>query len=141
MGQGFILTNHLINYMSPVGRPPQKDKNGEIITRSTVNVTIPSRLAEFLKEKGENRSKLFTMAATQLYEGEICSTCYTKDVKDTVIGMRCDGPCGRYSTFFYKYHRCESCNLEFKSGRLPIELTNGSNVKVIICEPCNVNSK
>ena len=132
--------------MRPVGRPPEKDKNGEVITRSTVNVTIPSKLAEFLKEKGENRSKLFTIAATQLYEGEICSTCYTKDVKNTAIGMRCDGPCSRYAdrsgAFFYKYHRCETCNNEFKNGRLPIELKNESNVVIIICEEChNVNSK
>jgi len=131
--------------MRPVGRPPEKDKNGETITRSTVNVTIPSKLAEFLKDQGVNRSKLFTIAATELYESEICSKCYTKDVKNTPIGMRCDGPCSRYSdrsgAFFYKYHRCESCNKEFKNGLLPIILENESNVSMIICEACNVNSK
>ena len=59
--------------------------------------------------------------------------------------MRCDGPCSRYSdrsgAFFYKYHRCESCNKEFKNGLLPIILENESNVSMIICEACNVNSK
>jgi len=132
--------------MSPAGRPPQKDKNGETITRSTVNVTIPSKLAEFLKEKGENRSKLFTIAATQLYEGEICAVCYTKDVKDTPIGMRCDGPCGRYAdragAFFYKFHRCKKCNREFRpKENMPVQLELGVNV----CEGCiqhhHVNSK
>ena len=123
--------------MRPVGRPPQKDKNGETITRSTVNVTIPSKLAEFLKEKGENRSKLFTIAATQLYEGEICAVCYTKDVKNTAIGMRCDGPCGRYSdrsgAFFYKYHRCDHCNNQYKNGLLPVMLDDGLKT---VCEEC-----
>jgi len=123
--------------MSPAGRPPEKDKNGETITRSTVNVTIPSKLAEFLKEKGINRSRLFTTAATQLYESEICSTCFTKDVKKTPIGMRCDGPCGRYAdrseAFFYKYNRCLTCHKEFKNGKLPIMIDS----EVLICEECH----
>ena len=128
--------------MRPVGRPPGTDKNGEIITRSTVNVTIPSKLAEFLKEQGENRSKLFTKAATELYESKICAVCYTKDVKNTPIGMRCDGPCGRYAdragAFFYKFHRCNKCNREFVPGVImPVEQKDGIN----ICEACNVNSK
>lgn len=128
--------------MRPVGRPPEKDKNGETITRSTVNVTIPSKLAEFLKDQGVNRSKLFTIAATQLYEDAICSVCFTKDVKKTPIGMRCDGPCGRYADrsgpFFYKRNKCPSCENYFgPPDRLPIIQKDES----IICEVCNVNSK
>lgn len=118
--------------MNPVGRPPEKDKNGETITRSTVNVTVPSRLIDFLKQEGINRSKLFTKAATELYEDKLCPVCFTKDVKDTPIGMRCDGACSRYRIFFFKFHQCTRCEKHYKPGfRLPIWKEDGN-----ICESC-----
>ena len=43
-----------------VGRPAETDPDGAVITKSLVNVTIPTKLAEFLKKAGINRSKLFT---------------------------------------------------------------------------------
>ena len=140
----YLAAIQLIN-VRPVGRPPQKDKDGEIITRSTVNVTIPSKLAEFLKEEGVNRSKLFTKAATELYQDRICPVCFTKDVKNTLIGIRCDGACSRYAdragAFFFKFHRCMKCEQEFQPGsRLPVDCSDEIQIR-IICEACNVNSK
>ena len=47
-----------------VGRPPETEPDGTVISKSLVNVTIPSKLAEFLKKAGINRSKLFTRIVT-----------------------------------------------------------------------------
>jgi hypothetical protein len=118
--------------MNPVGRPPEKDKNGETITRSTVNVTVPSRLIDFLKEEGVNRSKLFTKAATELYEERLCPVCFTKDVKVTAMGIRCDGACSRYKTFFFKLHQCDQCERHYNPGFImPVKKDDR-----IICESC-----
>ena len=42
-----------------VGRPPERDSEGNVISKSLVNVTIPTKLRDFLSKNKINRSKLF----------------------------------------------------------------------------------
>ena len=58
--------------MASVGRPPELDSNGDIVVKSLVNVTIPTKLANFLKEKGINRSRLFTDVVSKMFQEELC---------------------------------------------------------------------
>jgi len=75
--------------MAKVGRPPAVDKHGVVIQKSLVNVTIPSKLANFLKEKGINRSKLFTDVVMKLYNEELCPKCYGENLISTLVGTWC----------------------------------------------------
>ena len=54
-----------------VGRPPQVDKDGKVISKTLVNLTIPVKLKEFLDKHVKNRSEFFTKIVTMLYIGEI----------------------------------------------------------------------
>ena len=91
--------------MSSVGRPPELDGNGEIVQKSLVNVTIPSKLAQFLKEKGINRSKLFTDVVTKLFNDEICKRCYSDHIEENITRYQC-----RSCKHILKYKNCENCN-------------------------------
>ena len=91
--------------MNSVGRPPELDGNGEIVQKSLVNVTIPSKLALFLKEKGINRSKLFTDVVTKLFNEEICNRCYSDHIEENLIYVSC-----RECKHILKYKNCENCN-------------------------------
>ena len=57
-----------------VGRPPERDSEGNVISKCLVNVTIPTKLKlrDFLSENKINRSKLFTNVVTRLYMHQIC---------------------------------------------------------------------
>jgi len=108
--------------MKPVGRPPQVDINGEPITKCLLNVTIPSKLADFLRRENINRSKLFTKVVADLFEKEICSKCFSLDISKTVIGMHCK-PCARYDhkEGYYHLYRCSVCDVQYKPGvNIPI---------------------
>ena len=104
--------------MASVGRPPEVDKQGNVIQKSLVNVTIPTKLASFLKEKGINRSKLFTDCVKKLYEGEICSKCYSDKIQTTMIGTYCrdcNGNPNRPITWL-TLGFCENCGKEYQPG-------------------------
>jgi hypothetical protein len=132
--------------MKSVGRPPQIDKNGEHIVRTTINISVPVKLLEFLKREGIKRSELFTSVVTQMHEDKICPKCYTLDVFKSGMGIRCNGACSRYQPYFYKRNKCPQCKCEFASpGNLPILTSTGGDER-LICESChkewdNVNSK
>ena len=119
--------------MKPVGRPPQVDINGEPIKKCLLNVTIPTELADFLRRKEVNRSKLFTKVVGQLYNNEICSECFSIDIEESIIGMRCR-PCSRYSPKWYHLKRCPVCDKQYKPGinvPLPIKGSDKWN-----CQEC-----
>jgi hypothetical protein len=102
--------------MSSVGRPPEVDKHGNVIQKSLVNVTIPTKLANFLKEKGINRSKLFTDMCKKLYEGKICFNCYGDTLQTTMIGTYCrdcNGNPNEPITWLTKGY-CENCGKEYQ---------------------------
>ena len=91
-----------------VGRPPETDPDGTVIAKSLVNVTIPTKLAEFLKNAGHNRSKLFTRVVTMLYINEICRFCYSMQIVDTLVGSRCD-KCDKWT----QYKQCINCGADY----------------------------
>jgi len=105
----------------PAGRPPELDSNGNAIAKCLVNVTIPTKLRDFLRQHDINRSELFRTAALKLKNLEICPHCYSHDINETHKGWQCGnssdsnnwvkghdsgtGNCGRW----LKYKRCELC--------------------------------
>jgi len=103
--------------MAKVGRPPAVDKHGVVIQKSLVNVTIPTKLANFLKEKGINRSKLFTEVVKKMYEEELCPKCYGKNLISTAVGTWCDdcdrGGLGRK---WIKMNNCKNCQRKYQVG-------------------------
>ncbi len=117
---------------NPVGRPRKLDDQGVPIDKVTVNVTIPVRLKQFLDENVKNRSELFTNVVAQMYDGDICSRCYSTDVHHLVMGSYCD-QCSRYGEIvYYKLNRCDNCNMQFKPKlNLPIPVDDAMH-----CELC-----
>jgi len=95
-----------------VGRPAKADSTGNIIESKTINVNVPVRLVEFLKETKVNRSEMFTNVVTNMYNGLICPRCYTKgDIGP--VGVQCVTCSNNYSkrtgeirTFWLKFHHC-----------------------------------
>ena len=104
--------------MAKVGRPPAVDKHGVVIQKSLVNVTIPSKLANFLKEKGINRSKLFTDVVTRLYEEELCPRCYNDNLSTTPVGRYCIDCNHRtgMDTVWLKLNNCKNCGNKYQPG-------------------------
>jgi ribosomal protein L37AE/L43A len=94
--------------MVSVGRPPELDSNGNIVVKSLCNVTIPTKLANFLKEKGINRSKLFTDIVSKMFEEELCPHCYSEKIEETMIGISC-----RKCSTIIKNKNCENCKTEY----------------------------
>jgi len=95
--------------MASVGRPPELDSNGEIVVKSLVNVTIPTKLANFLKEKGINRSKLFTDVVSKLFEEELCPKCYSTKIAENLMRVHC-----RECDASIKYKKCENCDSKYQ---------------------------
>ena len=74
----------------PVGRPPEVDKDGKVISKTLVNLTIPVTLKNFLDKHVKNRSEFFTKIVTLLYIGEICPKCYSDDyISKAPVGIEC----------------------------------------------------
>jgi hypothetical protein len=127
--------------MKPVGRPAQVDINGEKITKSLLNVTIPSKLADFLRREEINRSQLFTRVVSDLFANQLCSKCFSRDITESPIGMHCK-PCSRYDYKHGWYHlnRCEICDIQYKPGsNVPIATKPGSDADMIAewgCQQC-----
>ena len=95
--------------MASVGRPPELDSNGNIVVKSLVNVTIPTKLANFLKEKGINRSRLFTDVVSKMFEEELCPRCYSEKIHITMIGISC-----KRCNHIIKNKNCENCKTEYQ---------------------------
>jgi hypothetical protein len=92
----------------PVGRPPETGADGEIVAKSLVNVTIPTKLAQYLKDMKINRSKLFTRIVTMLYVNSICRYCYSLNMTETLTGSRCDD-CEKWVAF----KKCGNCGTDY----------------------------
>jgi len=102
--------------MAKVGRPPAVDKHGVVIQKSLVNVTIPSKLANFLKEKGINRSKLFTEVVKKMYEEELCPKCYGENLISTAVGTWCNDCDGTLGRKWIKLNDCKNCGDAYMPG-------------------------
>ena len=104
--------------MNSVGRPPELDSKGEPVQKSLVNVTIPSKLADFLKKKGINRSKLFTDVVRKMYNNELCPRCYGEDLHQGLVGIWCadcePAAYRSHSTFHWVVlHNCDNCGSKY----------------------------
>ena len=111
-----------------VGRPPERDSEGNVISKSLVNVTIPTKLRDFLSKNKINRSKLFTRVVTMLYYHLICPKCYETNVVDNPMAIRCED-----CDMVIKYHNCSQCNEQYNKKNL-IEAIKGSSE--FGCESC-----
>ena len=73
-----------------VGRPLQTDSDGNPISKTLVNLTIPVKLKDFLDKHVPNRSEFFTKVVTSLYVGAICPKCYSDNyLIKTPVGSQC----------------------------------------------------
>ena len=95
--------------MASVGRPPELDSNGDIVVKSLVNVTIPTKLANFLKEKGINRSRLFTDVVSKMFEEELCPKCYSTKIEENLLRVYC-----RECEATIKFKNCENCKSKYQ---------------------------
>ena len=104
--------------MTRVGRPSEKDSEGNPISKSLVNVTIPVKLRDFLKRLNVNRSQLFTKVVTQMYQKEICPKCYSMNISENMVGWFCED-CERIANLSHDgknyfhwigYKCCENCD-------------------------------
>jgi len=102
--------------MNSVGRPPELDSHGKVVQKSLVNVTIPTKLANFLKEKGINRSQLFTSVVKRMYRDELCRFCYGSNIEESRIGKYCvDCELARPSENPYTvYNNCKNCGNKYQ---------------------------
>ena len=88
-----------------VGRPPEVDKDGKVISKTLVNLTIPVKLKEFLDKHIKNRSEFFTKIVTMLYIGEICPKCYSDDyISKAPVGIECTD-----CDIWIKLNDCSNC--------------------------------
>ena len=100
----------------PVGRPEKTDSDGNRIVTKVINVNVPIKLIEFLKDEGINRSEMFTDVATSMFKKKICNICYTK-LTETKIGRQCEECAHQYyiktngliETFWKHFYNCPDC--------------------------------
>ena len=99
-----------------VGRPEKTDSDGNRIVHKVINVNVPIKLVEFLKDEGINRSEMFTDVATRMFKKKICNVCYTK-LRETKIGRQCEECAHQYyiktngliETFWKHFYNCPEC--------------------------------
>ena len=124
--------------MNSVGRPPEVDSQGEVVQKSLVNVTIPSKLANFLKKKGINRSKLFTKVVRKMYDNELCNLCYGTRIEQTKIGCFCLDCDAAGRLHYTKLKNCPNCESQYQP---PYNLYNNSKEVKDGCWDCCPPSK
>lgn len=95
--------------MPKVGRPPERDSEGNVISKSLVNVTIPTKLRDFLSKNEINRSKLFTSVVSRMYIYQICPKCYSEEVVNGVMAITCED-----CSTVIKYKNCSECNTMYQ---------------------------
>ena len=88
-----------------MGRPPQRDSEGNIVSKCLVNVTIPSKLRDFLVDNKVNRSQLFTKIVTDMYKKELCPKCFSRNITDSMFAIICED-----CTSVIQYKNCSECN-------------------------------
>jgi len=106
--------------MAKVGRPLQRDINGNEITKCLLNVTVPVELANYLRRENIPRSELFTKVVTQMHKGNICSRCYSIDVVTGIAGNYCNECTKRSAGYptpvYYHYNNCNVCGSDYRPG-------------------------
>jgi len=129
-----------------VGRPAKTDSTGNVIESKTINVNVPIKLVEFLKNQNPqvNRSELFTKVVTDLYNGLICPRCYSEGLNGPV-GVQC-ATCyvnyskqtgGEIKTFWLKFHKClnPKCDKMYSHDNLFATFNDPKDVKAGLFNP------
>jgi len=126
-----------------VGRPPKTDSTGNVIESKTINVNVPVKLVEFLNDQKVNRSEMFTKVVTDMYNGEICPSCYSAGVKSPV-GIQCDTCYNNYfqksglqKTFWLKFFKClnHDCDEMYNHDNLFSTFNDPEDVKSGLFNP------
>jgi len=102
----------MVSDQKRVGRPAKTDSTGNVIESKTINVNVPVKLVEFLKDQKVNRSEMFTKVVTDMYDGKICPNCYSEG-EIGPVGVQCI-TCynnfyrrtGDTRTFWLKFNKC-----------------------------------
>jgi len=133
-----------------VGRPAKTDSTGNIIESKTINVNVPVKLVEFLKEMQVNRSEMFTKVVTDMYNGLICPRCYSEG-ESGPVGVQCLICSHNYSkktgvtrTFWLTFHKClnPKCHKMYSEDNLfatyndPKDIKSGLFNPVKGCQAC-----
>jgi len=87
-----------------LGRPPELDSEGNVVSKCLVNVTIPTKLRDFLAKNNINRSKLFTSIVKKMYMHQICPKCYGQHITNGVMALTCDD-----CECVIHYRECDNC--------------------------------
>ena len=102
-----------------VGRPPERDSEGNVISKCLVNVTIPTKLRDFLS----------TSVVTRLYMNQICPKCYNENIVNGIMALKCDD-----CNCIIKYKPCGECDEMYLRGvNMPKAVKNSSRFG---CERC-----
>jgi hypothetical protein len=112
-----------------VGRPPERDSEGNVVSKSLVNVTIPTKLRDFLAKNKINRSQLFTRVVTMLYCHAICPKCYEDRVTDGIMAIRCDS-----CDIVIKYNKCSQCKTPYNKNNLVKAIKGSSEFGCQTCQ-------
>ena len=87
-----------------VGRPPELDSEGNRISKCLVNVTIATKLRDFLIDNEINRSQLFTKIVTDMFKKELCPKCYSRNICNSMFGIVCED-----CNSVIQYKNCSEC--------------------------------
>jgi len=112
-----------------VGRPSERDSEGNVISKCLVNVTIPTKLRDFLAKNKINRSALFTNVVTRLYMHQICPKCYSEHIINGIMALSCE----ECETIIH-YRDCGECDEPYqRPTNMPKAVKNTSRFG---CEKC-----
>lgn len=127
----------------PVGRPEKTDSDGNPVLTKVINVNVPIKLVQFLKDSGINRSELFSKVAASLYAKEICDVCYTK-LEGTMVGLNCPACATKYwertkglKTFWKAFNDCPNCGESYSHENLYLPSKEGLHG----CHKCGIKPK
>jgi len=126
-----------------VGRPAKTDSTGNIIESKTINVNVPVKLVEFLKDQKVNRSEMFTKVVTDMYNGLICPSCFSEG-EDGPVGIQCVNCYENHfhrlkeiKTFWLKFHKClnPTCGEMYNHDNLFATFNDPNDVKSGLMAP------
>ena len=122
-----------------IGRPSEVDSEGNKISKCLVNVTIPTKLRDFLVDNNIPRSKLFREVVTDMYKKELCPKCFSRNISDTLFAIVCED-----CTSVIQYKNCSECNTGYHrpamdkhnnviKGNLPIAIKGSDRFGCQVC--------
>jgi hypothetical protein len=122
-----------------LGRPPERDSEGNVVSKCLVNVTIPTKLRDFLAKNNINRSQLFTTIVKRMRKKEICPKCYEEHITRGIMAITCDD-----CDCVIEYNNCSVCDAKYQratvidnipvKGNLPISIKGSGKFGCGVCQ-------